>query len=177
MAFDDMETGRLTDAIRLFVQRNPDMKWYKDRVDEKIADDYKSYVASEMWLDLICERLMNSYYRTQGHLWHDIDQIAAASAIYNGEEDDLTDNARQLTTKLKRELRQYVNTTSSPDLTRNRNKMNINTRTDKNQPGADGLGFQLNGGKSSKPSLAQFQEAQQNSMIQLSQDQSNNTKQ
>lgn len=37
---------------------------FKERVDEDIAHDYKSYVCGEMWLDLIIERIKNDYYRS-----------------------------------------------------------------------------------------------------------------
>lgn len=105
-AFDEMETNRLIDAIRLFVQKNTEMEsFFKERVSEKLADDYRSYVASEMWLDLIIERLKNQYYRSQNQLWLDIETIANASTVYNGEDDELTEQAKQLTTKLKKELR------------------------------------------------------------------------
>ena len=73
-AFDEMEINRLIDAIRLFVQKNSEMQnFFKERVTESIADDYRSYVAGEMWLDLITDRLKKSYYRSQNHLWYDID--------------------------------------------------------------------------------------------------------
>lgn len=94
-AFDEMEINRLVDAIRLFVQKNSEMQnFFKERVTEQIADDYRSYVAGEMWLDLITDRLKKSYYRSQNHLWYDIEQIAAASTIYNGDHDELTDKAK-----------------------------------------------------------------------------------
>jgi hypothetical protein len=64
-AFDEMEINRLVDAIRLFVQKNSEMQnFFKERVTESIADDYRSYVAGEMWLDLITDRLKKSYYRS-----------------------------------------------------------------------------------------------------------------
>jgi hypothetical protein len=72
-AFDEMETNRVIDAIRLFLQKNQEMNFFKERVSETLADDYRSYVAGEMWLDLITERLKNFYYRSQNQLWFDID--------------------------------------------------------------------------------------------------------
>lgn len=64
-AFDEMEINRLIDAIRLFLQKNTEMQqFFKERVTEEIAHDYKSYVAGEMWLDLITDRLKKSYYRS-----------------------------------------------------------------------------------------------------------------
>ena len=137
-AFDEMEINRLIDAIRLFLQKNTEMQqFFKERVTEEIAHDYKSYVAGEMWLDLITDRLKKSYYRSQNHLWYDIDQIVAASLMYNGEDDELTDKAETFSKKLKKELKQYVNTLQANI---RRNKMNFNHKSER-----DGLGFQQNG--------------------------------
>lgn len=122
-AFDEMETKRLIDAIRLFVQKNSEMReWFKERVSESV-DDYRSYVAGEMWLDLVTERINNQYYRSQNALWFDIDAIMEASKLYNGEEEFLTENAKQLTTKLKKELRLYINTSQQREGHNNRHLM------------------------------------------------------
>jgi hypothetical protein len=46
---------------------------FKERVNEDIAPDYKSYVCGEMWLDLIIERVRNNYYRSIDQINFDID--------------------------------------------------------------------------------------------------------
>lgn len=115
VAFDEMESSRLEDTIRLFNQKNEEFKqFFKERVTEGIADDYKCYVAAEMWLDLVVERIKGAYYRSQAQLWHDIDQIPHCSLIYNGENEELTQNAKQNTEKLKKELKNFVRRAKPP---------------------------------------------------------------
>jgi len=55
-----------------------------------IANDYKSWVPNEMWLNLIIDRLTNKYYRSLDQLWFDMESITQCSVIYNGEDDELT---------------------------------------------------------------------------------------
>ena len=62
-----------------------------------------------MWLNLVLDRLVNRYYRSQDQLWYDLDLISFCSTIYNGDEDDLTVNAQQMVEKLRKELKQYIN--------------------------------------------------------------------
>jgi hypothetical protein len=59
-------------------------------VPETIAHDYKCFVSSEMWLNLIIERLQNKYYRSRKQLMGDVDLLLDCSEIYNGEDDELT---------------------------------------------------------------------------------------
>ena len=35
------------------------------RVPEKIAPDYRQHISAEMYLELVKERLLNKYYRSQ----------------------------------------------------------------------------------------------------------------
>jgi hypothetical protein len=82
---------------------------FLERVDEKIAPDYKSFVSAEMWLNLILDRLRAGYYRSQDQFWYDIDLIILCSKTYNGPEDDLTDHAEGMVEKIRKDLRSYIN--------------------------------------------------------------------
>jgi len=93
-AFEEMENQRLIDVAQIFIQKKTDIcADFLMRVEEVIANDYKSWVPNEMWLNLILDRLTNKYYRSLDQLWFDLDSIIQCSVIYNGEEDELTDKA------------------------------------------------------------------------------------
>ena len=86
-----MQNNRLIDVAQIFMQKKLDIcENFLFRVEEIIANDYKSWVPYEMWLNLIVERLQNRYYRSLDQLYFDLDSVTQCSTIYNGEEDDLT---------------------------------------------------------------------------------------
>jgi len=65
-AFDVNETSRMADALQLFFLKKRDtVLEFLNRVDESLAPDYKQYVPSEMWLNLILQRVESRFYRTQ----------------------------------------------------------------------------------------------------------------
>ena len=65
-AFDVNETSRMADALQLFFCKKRDtVLEFLNRVDESLAPDYKQYVPSEMWLNLILQRVESRFYRTQ----------------------------------------------------------------------------------------------------------------
>ena len=118
-AFDEIEQKRLDDALSMFIQK----RWetcclFLERVDEKIAHDYKSFVSAEMWLNLILERLRNGYYRSQDQFWSDMDLIILCSKTYNGPEDDLTDHAEGMVERIRKDLRPYINVNKEGEQTK-----------------------------------------------------------
>jgi hypothetical protein len=56
-AFDESEEQRIIDGIRLFCEKNEEIKCFEERVTEELAFDYRSYVCGEMWLNLILDRI------------------------------------------------------------------------------------------------------------------------
>ena len=90
-AFDKDETDRLVDAIRIQLEKNDEMNmFFRQRVTDTLAEDYRSFVCHESYLELIMERLKSQYYRSREAMLSDIDQIANCSEIYNGPGDELT---------------------------------------------------------------------------------------
>lgn len=64
-AFEIEENDRLVDVIRLFIQKKTDLCCdFLERVQENIANDYRSWIPAEMWLNLVLDRLLNHYYRS-----------------------------------------------------------------------------------------------------------------
>jgi hypothetical protein len=93
-AFDLNELNRMVDSLSTFFHKKNDMCFeFLDRVTLSEAPDYRSYVCAEMWMGLINQRLLESYYRSQDQLWSDLDLIPHCSHTYNGEENELTEKA------------------------------------------------------------------------------------
>jgi hypothetical protein len=66
MAFTSMERNKIVDFFTdLFEKKTSDCLFFRERVPEKIAIDYRSIVLTDMYLNLIYERLLNNYYRCQ----------------------------------------------------------------------------------------------------------------
>jgi hypothetical protein len=78
-----------------------------------IANDYKSWVPNEMWLNLIIDRLTNRYYRSLDQLWFDMESITQCSVIYNGEEDELTVKSQKMVENLRKEMRYHITDNST----------------------------------------------------------------
>lgn len=109
-AFEKFETSRMLDSLTLFFNKKSDLCFqFLERVDASVASDYKSFVPSEMWLQLIFNRIKNFYYRSQDQLWFDLDLISHCSMIYNGEDDELTMQARSTVEKIRKELKNQIN--------------------------------------------------------------------
>ena len=109
-AFDKYEQARLVDCLTLFFNKNHQLVLeFLERVDPSIAPDYLCYVPADMWLQLIFERIKNSYYRSQDQLWFELDLIAYCSNIYNGPEDELTLKAKNMVEKVRKELKMHIN--------------------------------------------------------------------
>lgn len=107
--FDSEETNRLIDNIELALAKNDELRTlFKARVGEDLAEDYRCYVCHESYLDLVVERLRNSYYRSREAFFSDLTQIVTASEVYNGDDDELTAKAKALIEKLKKELKQTL---------------------------------------------------------------------
>lgn len=115
-AFDKVESDRLVDAIRIQLEKNDEMNMYfRQRVTDELAEDYRSYVCHESYLELIMDRLKSQYYRSREALLSDIDQISNCSEIYNGPRDDLTGKARELMGKLKKDLKNHMSDRKQSD--------------------------------------------------------------
>mmetsp|Transcript_31926 Transcript_31926/g.23077 ORF Transcript_31926/g.23077 Transcript_31926/m.23077 type:complete len:99 (-) Transcript_31926:1129-1425(-) len=67
--------------------------YFKERVTDSIASDYRSIITAEMYLDLIVSRLQNRYYRSQEQLFFDLDLISYNAITYNGKGHDIADQA------------------------------------------------------------------------------------
>ena len=111
-AFDEFEQQRIIDGIRLFSEKNEEIKCFQERVTEDLASDYRSYVCGEMWLNLILERIRSQYYRNVQHFFFEFDQITNCSYIYNGNDNEISFTAKNIITKLKKEMKNYINENS-----------------------------------------------------------------
>jgi len=78
-----------------------------------IANDYKSWVPNEMWLNLIIDRLTNKYYRSLDQLWYDMESITQCSIIYNGEDDELTVKSQKMVESLRKDMRYHLTCTAT----------------------------------------------------------------
>lgn len=108
-AFDEMENERLIDVAQIFIQKKTDIcEAFLNRVEESVANDYKSWIPYEMWLQLILTRLTNHYYRSLDQLWYDLESITQCSVIYNGEDDELTEKAQSMVEKLRKDMRYHI---------------------------------------------------------------------
>lgn len=142
-----MESSRLVDALSLLIQKKFDTCClFLDRVPETLAGDYKSYVSTEMWLNLIMDRLRSNYYRSQDQLWYDFDLITFCSKTYNGPEDDVTASAEAMVEKIRKDLRVYINVNKEKGI-----KPNILPTQQKGNKTA--LGFGLNDDESAGASI------------------------
>ena len=47
--------------------------YLKERVQERIAPDYRQIIANEMWFDLLNARLTNKYYRSVRQFFADLE--------------------------------------------------------------------------------------------------------
>ena len=119
---------------------------FLDQVPETIAKDYKSYVAPEMWLNLILDRLRQGYYRSSDQLWYDFDLIPFCSKTYNGPNDDLTTTAETMVDKIRKELRVYINV--------NKDSKQVPLTNNMTSSGAQ-FGFGLNGEESLEQNCSQ----------------------
>jgi hypothetical protein len=64
-AFTDSDVEIIMKIIKDSGERRPDQNiYFKNRVAEYIAPDYKAVIPAEMYMKLIEERLQNGYYRT-----------------------------------------------------------------------------------------------------------------
>lgn len=45
---------------------------FKERVQEKIAPEYRQIIPNEMWFDLLMSRLNNKYYRSNRQFLEDL---------------------------------------------------------------------------------------------------------
>jgi hypothetical protein len=82
-----MERNKLVDFFTdLFEKKSSGCLFFRERVPEKIAVDYRSIVPTDMYLNLIYERLLNNYYRCQTQLFNDLDMIVFNAKYYNGDD-------------------------------------------------------------------------------------------
>ena len=64
--FGTEEKAKLTNILKDFlVKKQEYVVYFIDRVPTDVAPDYRSIISSEMYFDLIKERLSNGYYRSQ----------------------------------------------------------------------------------------------------------------
>jgi len=82
--------------------------YLKERVQQQIAPDYRQIIPSEMWFDLISARLQNHYYRSSRQFFADIEAIKANSATYNGEQHNVTQDAKEIVKRVSAELQKHV---------------------------------------------------------------------
>lgn len=137
-AFEDQENKRVIDGLELFILKKSDQCFFfKDRVSNEVAD-YRSFVSAEMWLQLILDRLKSRYYRSHDQLWFDFDLIIHCSMTYNGVGEDLTVAAEALVDKIRKELRNYINTNHE---TKTRSAYQQPLSINKEKKGGPQLGF------------------------------------
>jgi hypothetical protein len=63
-AFNEDERVKLVSFLEEFLDKKKELcLFFKNRVTEEIASDYRSIVPTDMYLSLILDRLINHYYR------------------------------------------------------------------------------------------------------------------
>lgn len=64
-AFSTHESVKLVQTLQNFMQKKKEyLIYFRERVNEQIARDYRVMIAQEMWFDLLLERLQKNYYRS-----------------------------------------------------------------------------------------------------------------
>lgn len=64
--FEEHERIRIQETLVNFMNKKKEYSvvYFKDRVTDQIASDYRSVITAEMFLSLIVSRLNNKYYRS-----------------------------------------------------------------------------------------------------------------
>lgn len=64
--FEPHERLRILDTLVTFMNKKKEYSvvYFKERVTDQIASDYRCVITAEMFLDLIVTRLENEYYRS-----------------------------------------------------------------------------------------------------------------
>lgn len=70
--------------------------YFAERVEEKIAPDYRQIIPQEMWFSLIQKRLDNDYYRSQKQFLADLDLVITNAEHYNGKDNEIAVDAREV---------------------------------------------------------------------------------
>ena len=104
--FQPEEKAKLANVLGDFLEKKREYVLpFLDRVPLEVAADYRSIIAGEMYFSLIKERIENGYYRSQEALFSDIDLISYNAKIYNGEEHDIAQSAKELCERVRVKLR------------------------------------------------------------------------
>jgi len=65
LGFEDVEQTRLLNALENFMEKKKEyLIYFVERVTDEIAPDYRCIIPQDMYLTLIRDRLINSYYRS-----------------------------------------------------------------------------------------------------------------
>lgn len=63
--FNPHELVKLSQYLANYIQKNREyLVYFKERVQERIAPNYRQIIPQEMWFDLLLQRLNNKYYRS-----------------------------------------------------------------------------------------------------------------
>ena len=74
--FSEHEHTKLRQNLTQYMNRYKDyLVNFKERVQEKIAPEYRQIIPNEMWFDLLMSRLNNKYYRSNRQFLEDLKQI------------------------------------------------------------------------------------------------------
>lgn len=107
--FAEHEHLKVRNHLQTFMTKNRDYLVYlKERVDEKIAKDYRSIIAQEMWFDLVLQRVNNKYYRSCRQFYADLDQIVLNAQIFNGANHDVAIDAAEIVKRFKQESIKHI---------------------------------------------------------------------
>lgn len=82
-----------------------------DRVQERIAPDYRESIPHEMWINIILKRVQNGFYRTLDALLFDLDLITTNAQAYNGPEHHVSIDTRQIIAELKAGVQRVTSST------------------------------------------------------------------
>ena len=107
--FQPEEKAKLANVLGDFLEKKREYVLpFLERVPLEVAADYRSIIAGEMYFSLIKERIENGYYRSQEALLSDIDLVSYNAKIYNGEEHDIAQSAKELCERVRVKLKQSM---------------------------------------------------------------------
>lgn len=101
-AFNEIERLKMVDTIDAFIRTNTYAQNFVDIVTDDIAPDYLNVIPVELNLYTIRDHLVNQHYRSREMLMNDLKLIETNSREFNGDDNPITKDAKQVHENLKR---------------------------------------------------------------------------
>ena len=100
--FGQVERAKLAETVDGFIRNNGYTQYFVDMVTDDVASDYLNYVAVEMNLYTIRDFLESGHYRSKQMLFYDLQLIEKNSLTFNGEDSDITKDAKRTNENLRK---------------------------------------------------------------------------